>query len=132
MSWKYTHPISDAEIRNLTQYQRDLLIDHIDAEVDVNTRDPHMVGVRNSLMRIGMLKGSTPGTIRPRATVLTERGRMAVGMVLGQYADALARTGLVDRDALLEGLRRLKVAKPAVSGPDALKPARLALKALQK
>ena len=132
---KTYRPISDAEVRNLSQYQRDVLLDHIDGAVDVSISNPHLLAVRNSLMKIGMLTSSVPGPAanRPRATVLTERGRMAVGMVLGQYADALVRIGLVHEETPLRVLQRLRSGrKPPVSAETALEPARLAMKAMQK
>ena len=123
--------LSREAVRNLTPYQRDVLLQHIDCPVDVVASNAHMTGVRNSLIRIGMLRGATPGN-RPRATVLTELGRMAVGMVLGEYADALARAGLLDPDYLLAGLQRLKAAKAPIPARTALEPAEMALLALEK
>lgn len=101
-------PLSSGEVRRLTTYQRDLLVDHIDGEMDVVTANRHLTGVRNSLMRVGLLKGATPNTNRPRCTVLTERGRMAVGMILGECADALVRAGLLKQRNPLQVLRDLK------------------------
>jgi hypothetical protein len=128
-------PVSATEVRNLSQYQRDVLLDHIDGAVDVSISNPHLLAVRYSLMKIGMLMASTPGPAanRPRASVLTERGRMAVGMVLGQYADALVRVGLVHEETPMRVLQRLRSGgKPPVSAETALEPARLAMKSLQK
>lgn len=109
--------ITDGEIRRLTSFQRNLLIDHIDGEVDVVMNDAHLVGVRNSLIKVGLLRGATNNTIRPRATVLTERGRMAVGMILGDYADALVRAGLLLQENPLAVLQRLKAARQAPIAP---------------
>lgn len=123
---------SNEEVWRLTRYQRDMMIDHIDGEVAVNVRDPRLVSVRNSLLKIGMLKGATSGprALRPRATVLTERGRMALAMVLGNYADALVRAGALDPMAIL--LQRKAAQTRPVSADVALEPTCLAMSALHK
>lgn len=101
-------PLSESSIRKLSISQRNLLISHIDGPVDVTVVDFHQTQPRRALMDLGMLRGSPAGTIRPRATALTERGRMAVAMVLGEYADALIRAGILKQQHPLEVLRRLK------------------------
>jgi hypothetical protein len=103
--------LSDAAIRKLSTHQRNLLIDHIDGEVDVVVSDPHKVQCRNALMALGLLRGSPTQAVRPRITVLTERGRMAVAMILGDYADALVRAGLLEQENPLLVLKRLKAAR---------------------
>src|SRR5271156_4079611 len=92
-------PITTSEVRRLSQRQRDLMIAHIDREVDVIMKNNHLAPVRNSLMRIGMLKGATQGD-RPRATVLTERGRQVVCIILGQCADALMQSQMADENQM--------------------------------
>ena len=87
-------PLSDYFVRQLTTLQRDMLIDHIDGEIEIVA--VHLKNVRNSLIRIGLLAGSPQYSKRPRATILTEPGRQAVGIILGQYADALVRAGLLE------------------------------------
>ena len=124
-----TSHVSQADAARLTKNQRDMLVEHIDGELDVNQRDPHLVGVRNSLIAIGMLRGATSG-IRPRATVLTERGRMALGMVLGSYADSLVRAGFLERQHTHYALEVLRSGRKApVSADLALAPI---LETLQK
>ena len=99
-------PLTEGDVNRLTTSQRDMLVDHIDGEVEVIAT--HLARVRISLMQIGLLRGATCHTIRPRATVLTERGRMAVGMILGQCADRLVRAGLLEQENPLQVLRQLK------------------------
>jgi hypothetical protein len=120
--------LSDGAIRQLTSLQRDLLIDHIDGEVLLSMANRHLVQVRNALMRNGLLRGSSPHTIRPRGTVLTERGRAAVGMILGDCADALVRAGLLAQENPLQVLRRLKEARQAGTFPIRPERARTGLK----
>jgi hypothetical protein len=100
--------ISDGAIRKLSANQRDLLIDHIDGPLDVSVHDSHTVQCRNGLIASGLLRGSPTGEPRPRQTVLTERGRMTVALVLGYYADALIRAGLLEQENPLEVFQRLK------------------------
>jgi hypothetical protein len=102
--------ISDSAIRRLTAHQRDLLIDHIDGPVDVSVHNVHTVQCRNALIAYGLLRGTPTNvpTARPRHTALTERGRMAVAIVLGDYADGLIRAGLLEQENPLEVLQRLK------------------------
>ncbi len=102
--------ISDAKIRNLTAHQRNMLIDHIDGPVDVVASDGHRVQCRGALMRMRLLRGTPPGAVRPRHTVLTEDGRMAVAITLGDYADALIRAGLLEQENPLQVLQGLKAA----------------------
>jgi hypothetical protein len=100
--------ISDSAIRRLTAHQRDLLIDHIDGPVDVSVHNVHTVQCRNALIGYGLLRGTPTDAPRPRHTALTERGRMAVAIVLGDYADGLIRAGLLEQENPLEVLQRLK------------------------
>lgn len=109
---------TDSMIRRLTASQRELLIDHIDGEVDVVTANHHMTGVRGSLMKAGLLLGTA--TKRPRTTILTEPGRRAVGMVLGDYADALVRAGLLEQENPLQVLQSLKAARRELERPSDL------------
>jgi hypothetical protein len=104
-------PISETELRKLTVCQRNMLIGHIDGEVDVTICDPHKVQSRNALIGQGYLRGSPTGAVRPRTTVLTERGRAMLGMVLGDYADALIRAGILDQQHPLEVLKHLKLSR---------------------
>jgi hypothetical protein len=108
-------PVSESTIRNLSPNQRDLLVDHIDHAVDVVLSNQHLFNARNALMKLGLLKGTE--TIRPRTTVLTERGRMAVGMILGECADALVRAGLLEQENPLQVLAQLKRDRVFVKNP---------------
>lgn len=104
--------ISDETIRKLSSYQRTLLIDHIDGQVGVRLVD-NLVMARKALIEAGLLIGVPAGTMRPRYTSLTERGRMAVAMILGDYADALVRSGLLEQDNPLQALRQLQASRQA-------------------
>lgn len=104
--------ISDATIRKLSSYQRALLIDHIDGQVAVRLVD-NLVMARKALIDAGLLKGVPVNTARPRYTSLTERGRMAVAMILGDYADALVRAGLLAQENPLNVLRQLQASRQA-------------------
>lgn len=99
---------SDDDIRKLTFHQRNLLLAHIDGPVDVAATDVGKVQMRNGLMGGGLLRGDPANTIRPRRTALTEAGRRALGIILGEYADALVRSGLLEQERPLDVLRRLK------------------------
>ena len=116
------------EISKLTALQRDMLVNHIDGTVDVTLNDHNLVQVRGSLLHNGMIKGATP--FRPRATVLTERGRYALAAVLANYAEALVKAGMLDVRPI-DVLKQLKN-RPAVSAYDALLPARMAVEAFRK
>src|SRR5579863_25172 len=111
-------PVSDAEIRRLSAAQRNLLIDHIDGPVDVSLINRWDKSARRGLISTRLLEGHPRGSIRPRQTTLTERGREALGMVLGDYADALVRAGLLEQQNPLAVLRRLKTMRafPTRSG----------------
>jgi hypothetical protein len=104
--------ISDATIRKLTANQRDMLISHIDGEVGVSLVDG-LTMVRRTLMDAGLIRGTPQGSMRPRYTALTERGRMAVAMILGDYADALVRAGLLAQENPLNVLRQLQASRNA-------------------
>lgn len=99
-------PLSDAEVRRLSSAQRDLLITHIDGDVAVTIG--HGTAARQALMRSGLLYPTVPGARRPRFTRLTERGRRAVGMILGDCADALVKAGLLEQANPLQVLQQLK------------------------
>ncbi len=115
MATKQSH-VSDAFARKLSAAQRALLVDHIDGELTISTA--HQRPVRESLMRLGLLRGTTPHSNRPRATVLTEAGRMAVGKILGECADALIRAGLLQQERPLDVLRRLRAMRTGDLPPE--------------
>jgi hypothetical protein len=108
--------ISDWNIRNLSTQQRAFLLSHIDTLVEINVGDHAAGHTRNSLLRIELLRVEPRDAVRPRYTVLTPIGRHAVGVILGDCADALAAAGLLALDQTTEderpidALRRLKEA----------------------
>jgi hypothetical protein len=102
--------ISKHLIRRLSQDQRDMLIEHIDRIVPI---DQHR-GRRTLdwLLEHKLLKGHPSNTFRPTGTSLTQDGRAAVCIILGECADALIRAGLLELDNTeetpLEVLRRMR------------------------
>lgn len=104
-----TKIMTDLAVLKLSMMQRAVLIDHIDGAVELIIAERKMVRV--SLMQIGLLRAENPRAIRPRATVLTEQGRRAVGIILGDYADALVRAGILEQENPLQVLLRLKAAR---------------------
>jgi len=109
-----------------------MLINHIDGTVDVTLNDHHLVMVRKSLLDNGMIRGATQ--FRPRATVLTERGRYALASVLADYAEALVRAGMLEARPIdiLAQIKRRPAPNPAVTAEQALLPARLAVDQARK
>lgn len=86
--------ISDNAIRKLRNAQRAALLRHIDCAVEVDLKNgPH---TRHSLIELGLLRGHPAGTVRPRHTVLTEAGRYAAALLLGDCADALVAAGFLE------------------------------------
>ncbi len=86
--------LSNCAIRKLRHAQRASLIRHIDQAVEVDIGDaPH---TRLSLISLGLIQGYPIGAVRPRHTVLTEAGRYAAALILGDYADALVAAGFLD------------------------------------
>jgi hypothetical protein len=125
------------EIHRLTAFQRDMLIEHVDGPVDVTVRDHRRVCVRDSLITNGMLRPdhSGPRPIRPKATILTERGRYALAAVLAHYAESLIRAGMLERSRPIEVLARIKAENAKITAEraeTALLPARLAMGTLRK
>lgn len=121
------------EVQQLTSLQREMLIDHIDGALDVTVRDPHRVQTRNSLMANKMLRPDGPG-LRPKTTVLTERGRYAVATLLAGYAEALVRAGMMESrpiDIMAQIKRRPRPESPEAA-EQALLPARMAAEAFRK
>lgn len=107
-------PTSEHVVSKLTSMQRAMLIDHIDGHLRVVAVE--LMNVRRTLLAAKLLRGHPQFSIRPRETALTEEGRRVVGMILGQYADALVRAGLLDQQNPIEMLRRLREARSAPSG----------------
>jgi hypothetical protein len=88
--------------------QRNMLVDHIDGPVDMTLTDPRVIQGRNTLIDQGLLQTSPPQAARPRITILTELGRMALAAILAEYADALVRAGFMEPQTASEGLKRLQ------------------------
>lgn len=84
--------------RKLTSPQREILIEHAIGPVPIDLRVSHEGAIRrstvNSLFTLNLIRksGQSP---RPTATVMTDLGREVCCFILGQYADALVRTGLL-------------------------------------
>lgn len=106
-------PLSDDSIRRLKPAQRDLLVDHIDGSVQLSVS--RLVQTRASLLKAGLLRGHPSHAARPPETVLTEAGRRAVGVILGDCADALVRAGLLAQENPLQVLAQLRAARSALS-----------------
>ncbi len=105
---------TDGSVRRLSVAQREMLVEHVDRHVPVDNRPgPRIVQVRTWLVTSGLLKGYPAGAPRPTHTALTDEGRAAVGFILGQYADTLMRTGLLERP--LDVARYLKKAQGAAN-----------------
>jgi hypothetical protein len=124
------------EVNQLTGKQRQMLIDHIDGPLDITTRDAHLIPVRNSLIASGMLRPDTPAHIglRPRTTILTERGRFALAAILANYAEALVRAGMMEArpiDILAQIKRSPRPVSPEAA-EQALLPARMAAESFRK
>jgi hypothetical protein len=106
--------ISDGDIRNFSTQKRVLLLSHIDRAVEINVGDTPTGQTRNSLLTLGLLRVEPRDAVRPRYTVLTPIGRHAVGVILGDYADALVAAGLLvldqasENERPIDALRRIK------------------------
>lgn len=92
-------------LREFTPAQRDMLVDHIDGALEVSTS--RLVQVRRSLLVRRLIRPYPAGAIRPRQTTLTEQGRLAVCRILGDYADALVRAGILEQHDPLRSLLKL-------------------------
>lgn len=77
-------------VRRLSGTQRELLVDHIDQGAPVR---PQQALTRSALLALDLIRSTRPHDRHPRRTVLTEKGRMVLAMLLGQYADALVKAG---------------------------------------
>lgn len=107
--------LPDHVIRKFTSAQRDMLIDHIDGAVEVFAT--HLVQARLSLLRHKLLRPHPAGAIRPRQTTLTEEGRRAVGLILGDCADVLVRAGIMEQSSPMQALLALTTAREADEAP---------------
>jgi hypothetical protein len=86
-----TNPILMAA--ELTPLQRNFLIKHIDGsgEIPVPVFVAERKGPRAALIARGLLKPNRPNFASK--TLLTEKGRAVLAIILGEYADALVRAG---------------------------------------
>jgi hypothetical protein len=100
--------MSRARVRMLSENQRSLLIDHIDGRFEMGAANRHQRTARSALLKAKLIYGHPLGSPKPRQTVLTEAGRAAVGLILGDCADLLVRAGLLQQENPLQVLRRLK------------------------
>lgn len=105
-------------MKEFTPAQRDMLIDHIDGALEVSTS--RLVTVRRALLARKLIRPYPAGAIRPRQTTLTEHGRCAVCRILGDYADALVRAGILEQDDPVRSLLKLS-ASIAAKGNAALR-----------
>lgn len=89
-------------LRQITPFMRDVLIDHIDGgRVPFSVQDQLRERSTRALLLRGLLKFDQVGPpIRVKYTLLTPAGRRALGALLADYADALARaSGLLEHEA---------------------------------
>lgn len=100
-------------IFGLSQMQREFLIDHVEGLCPFTSSDPMINRTRESLLKRKLIRYEPPVRNRlgrPDGTVLTDAGRKAMCVILGQYADDLVRALEKDteviEDRLLEALKR--------------------------
>jgi hypothetical protein len=113
--------INDAYVRRISIAQRAVLVEHIDGAVPLDRRDRFHTQTVTTLMTMKLLRDEKSGgvdyvcAIRPRATMLTIRGREALAKVLAEYADALSRVmELADAEIRpIQMLQRLKAMRVA-------------------
>lgn len=103
-----TVKLTKARVRTLSQNCKDLLIEHIHGEVPIirGRAERFQVAVQFGMIGAGFLLSVPPGSPRPRGTVLSHLGREAVCMVLGDYADALTKAGVLDLPDSISALRK--------------------------
>jgi hypothetical protein len=113
--------INNAYVRRISIAQRAVLVGHIDGAVPLDRRDRFHSQTVDTLMTMKLLRDATSGgagsveSIRPRATMLTIRGREALAKILAEYADAISKVIALEQDEIrpMEMLKRLK----AMRGP---------------
>lgn len=98
-----------AVVRKLSANQRQMLLEHIDGSVGMVIEHLHLT--RHALMNMGLLR--TTQQSRPHYTSLTEKGRMAVAMILADCADMLVQAGLLEQESPLSVLQILLEMKQA-------------------
>ena len=84
----------------LSKQQRDFLIDHIDGPHPIS--QGYETFVRNALEARGLVCFDLPQSLRPKTTIITELGREIVCAILGDYADALVRSGVIEKAPPIE------------------------------
>ena len=79
--------------RNLRFIERDLLVEHVDGEMDVPVPVfvKERMTARNSLIAKGLIRPDRPH--RATKTIITEDGRQVLAVALAEYAEALLRAG---------------------------------------
>jgi hypothetical protein len=103
--------VSRTRVAFLSKFQRDFLIEHIDRQVPI-IRAEHGARAKtaNALIAAGMLRLVPTGARFPQGTKLTDVGREAVCIILGEYADALSRAGIFSGDDALAAVRNIVAA----------------------
>ena len=96
-------------VRKLSSNQRQMLIEHIDGSVGIVIEHLHLT--RYALVNLGLLR--TTQESRPHSTSLTEKGRMAVTMILADCADMLVQAGILEQGDPLCALKILTEMKQA-------------------
>lgn len=105
MSGLHEPLLSSTEIRKLTLLQREVLVSHVGGDQPV-IRGPAWQTPK--LIDLKCLRAINGG----RITTLTERGRHAAAVILGEYADALVAAGCLEPDVRpIDMLARLKADK---------------------
>lgn len=84
---------SQERARSLSDRQRQFLLRHIDGPVQVNVFDSRTL---YPLVAKGLIRCDRP--VRPKMTSLTPDGRYALGVILGDAADVLSSTGVIDEE----------------------------------
>lgn len=96
----------------LLKSSRDLLINHIDGPVPLTIHGNER-GPRNALLARSLIAFPRGGMTTPNSTHITNLGREVLCCILGDYADALVRAGV------LENVQPIVLKKlPKVEGPD--------------
>jgi hypothetical protein len=95
---------------NLTRFQRDVLLEHIDRP---NGIPFHAAGARAVTVHLLIDKGLLRGDrlVRPRCTFATDRGRHTIARLLGEVADTIIR----NRGRLVFGIRKTRVGRPPIN-----------------
>jgi hypothetical protein len=123
--------INDAYVRRISIAQRAVLVEHIDGAVPLDRRDRFHTQTVTTLMTMKLLRDEKSGgvdyvcAIRPRATMLTIRGREALAKILAEYAEALVKAGCLGGDSpalrpidMIPLLKQQARAKPAPDAPE--------------